>query len=163
MLSVSLGVEREVRSGRLVAREAVVLDKPAELRAGHIGLSAVDRVQHGPRLQLVLPSPGGCALARLRRRLAVEGCVERGRELVPQLDVGGLLGGVACIARPRGGISECDDGMPVLAGVERELGTRELTALPAEIERMLEDGPACASLIDELDQIHLAPSGDRTP
>ena len=66
-----------------------------------------------------------------------------------------LLRRVFGIAAGRCRVGQGGDRVPVLAGVERKRLLRQLPALPACVERMLEDVPAGPRLVDSLDQIHL--------
>src|SRR4029453_4563174 len=149
VLVVELGVNAEIRRTGAAWFEAVVLDEALELRGRDLGLSGFDRVEDGQRLERIgRGGPGTHAVLRLRTGRTVELGVERGGELVPEADVRALLSGMlrAGDARRRGGEGplrvgsrgERDDGVPVLPGVGRELLARQLTALPARVERMLE-------------------------
>src|SRR5207248_6053218 len=59
------------------------------------------------------------------------------------------------IAAGRCRVGQGDDRVSVLAGVEGKPLLRQLPALPARVEGMLEDVPAGPRLVDSLDQIHL--------
>jgi len=54
-------------------------------------------------------------------------------------------------------IGERHDRVPVLARVIGKVLAAQLAALPAEIEGMVEDVPACPRFVDSINQIHLAP------
>jgi len=60
-------------------------------------------------------------------------------------------------------VRERHDGMPVLTRIEGEVLASQVAALPAEIEGMVEDVPACPRLVDSVDQIHVAPFAVGTP
>ena len=97
--------------------------------------------------------PGGDALLGLGCRLAVEGRFERGGEIVPEGDVSRLLRGVLRVASERGCVCERDDRVTVLACIEGELLAGQLTALPTQVEGMVEDVPAAPGVVDSLDQV----------
>ena len=69
----------------------------------------------------------------------------------------GVLG-----AGERGGLlgsfGKGDDGVAVLPSVRGQLLPTELAALPAAVERMLEDVPAPAGGVEAVDQLHGSPS-----
>ncbi len=163
MLRVAFRMKLEVRRAGRFAREAVVLDQALELRPGNVGLAGLDGVEDRARLERVVPAPGSRAFARLRERGSVERCVERGGEVVPESDVSRLLSSMLGVPSRSGGSGERDYRMTVFARVEGELVAAQLATLPAEIKRMVEDVPACADLVNALDQIHVAPFCDATP
>ncbi len=57
-----------------------------------------------------------------------------------------------------GGIGQRHDGVSVLARVRSQLVAAELAALPPAVERMLEDVPAAADLVEAGDEAHGDPS-----
>jgi hypothetical protein len=69
----------------------------------------------------------------------------------------GLFARVPRVAGGRCRVGQRHDGVPVFAGVERELGASELAALPARVERVAEDVPAVSRCVDPIDEAHVAP------
>src|SRR6266566_8070493 len=136
VLVVALGMELEVRGRGRPGLEPVVRDEPVELRRRDRRLARLDRIENRGGAELVVRSgPRGGAAACLGQRL-VPVAAERGSEVVPERDVRSLLLGVQACRSGRAG--QRDDGVAVLAGVARQLITRQLPALPAHVERMLE-------------------------
>jgi hypothetical protein len=70
---------------------------------------------------------------------------------------------VLVIARNRGRSCQRDDGVTVFARVEGELRRGQLAALPALVERVLQDVPALPGLVDPGAKLHLAPSFEEDP
>ena len=77
---------------------------------------------------------------------------EGGGEVVPERDVLRLFVGVQ--PRRAGRARQRHDRVPVLAGVAGQLVARQLTLLPACVERMLEHVPALPSRVDPCDHVH---------
>src|SRR6266545_7078031 len=124
MLVVAFRMQVEVGSAPRARREAIVLDEARQLRARHVRLGRLDGVENCARLERILSAPGIGTAACLRRRGAVERRVEGGGELVPEVDVSRLFGGVLAVAGCGCGVGEGDDRVTVLARVEGEIAGR---------------------------------------
>jgi hypothetical protein len=163
MLDISFGMEGEIPHCRRGPVEPVVLDEPAQLRPRDRRLGGLERVHDRGSLERLVARPRPDALRRLRGRLAVERRVERAGEVVPEIDVRELLGGVLVRAAGRSRVSEGDDGSAVLTRVEAELLAGQLAALPAPVEGVLQDIPALARLVQPLEEFHQFASRSSRP
>src|SRR4029453_10923261 len=161
VLVVELGVNAEIRRTGAAWFEAVVLDEALELRGRDLGLSGFDRVEDGQRLERIgRGGPGTHAVLRLRTGRSVELGVERGGELVPEADVRALLGRMIRAGERRGGLGgrgEREDGAPIFPRIVCELIPRQLTALPARVEGMLEDVASAAGFFEAGNEGHECP------